>query len=158
MLNNYQKMVESVEKYKGFYVGRYETSLNGTTVQSQAGQTPMSNINWYQMYYYQDSTRNISNPYYGSSSSVVSSMISGSQWDAMLNFILTNTNDDGTGNTVACHVTSKTNVSHDREYSGGPWKTGGTDYTGTITYNDIANNIYDLEGNVREWTMEALRY
>lgn len=96
MLNNYQKMVESVEKYKGFYVGRYETSLNGTTVQSQAGQTPMSNINWYQMYYYQDSTRNISNPYYGSSSSVVSSMISGSQWDAMLNFILTNTNDDGT--------------------------------------------------------------
>ncbi len=46
----FDKMAKSVAKNKGFYVGRYETSLNGNTVQSKVGQTPMNNIDWWKMY------------------------------------------------------------------------------------------------------------
>ncbi|MGN1299672.1 MAG: hypothetical protein ACI4UE_06805 [Candidatus Scatovivens sp.] len=137
----FNKMVESVAKYKGFYVGRYETSLNGTTVQSKSGLTPMNNINWYEMYN-NSKTYSSSNENLG----VESEMIWGCQWDAMLKFILANEN-------YASHVTATNNVSHDLSDI---YYTGGTNYTGTVTYNDKAANIYDLEGNVYEWTQEAL--
>ena len=71
-------------------------------------------------------------------------MIWGCQWNAMLKFLLT-------GN-EASHVTARTNVSHDLTSS---YSTGGTDYTGSVEYNDIASNIYDLEGNIVEWNQNV---
>ena len=135
----FEDMAKSVAKNKGFYVGRYETSINGTTAQSKAGQTPMNNINWWSMYE-NSKTYSKSNPNLG----VTSEMIWGCQWDSMLRFIL-KTED-------AHHVTAKTNVSHDLL---AVYKTGGTDYTGNVIYNDKAVNIYDLEGNCIEWTQIA---
>lgn len=41
---SFNKMVESVAKYKGFYVGRYETSLNGNIAQSKSGEIPLCGI------------------------------------------------------------------------------------------------------------------
>ena len=149
-------MVESVIKYKGFYVGRYETSLNGTVAQSTSGVTPMNSTNWFRMYenslIYSSSNTSLG---------VQSEMIWGCQWDAMLKFIL--------AGTESSHVTSTSNAPHDyydaeSGYEAGyfenaPYRTGGTnyseDYTGSVEYNDKASNIYDLEGNVRERTQEA---
>ena len=136
---NFDNMVKSVAKNKGFYVGRYETSMNGTTAQSKAGQTPMNIGSWWKMYE-NSKMYSKSNPNLG----VTSEMIWGCQWDAMLRFILT-TED-------ASHVTATTNVSHNLP---AVYKTGGTDYTGTVAYNDISANIYDLEGNCWEWTQVA---
>ena len=141
---SFNKMVKSVAKYGGFYVGRYETSMNGSKAQSKSGETPMKGVDWYTMY---------TNSQTYSTSGVISEMIWGCQWDAMLKFILT-------GN-EARHVTAKTNVGHkSSDFSSTPYKTGGTNYSGvysgSTTYNDIASNIYDLEGNVWEWTQEAI--
>ena len=135
----FNKMVESVAIYKGFYVGRYEISLNGNVAQSKSGETPLKGVNWFEAYE-KSKTYSTSNTSLG----VVSEMIWGCQWDMMLKFILTGSQ--------ASHVTSTSNVSHDLSST---YKTGGTDYSGSIAYNDIAANIYDLEGNCWEWTQTA---
>ena len=137
--NNFNNMVASVAKYGGFYIGRYETSLNGNVAQSKYGEPPMNNLNWYELYKnsltYSNSNINLG---------VTSEMVWGCQWYAMLRFIL--------NGKEASHVTAKTNVSHDLSLV---YLTGGKDYSGSVKYNDIASNIYDLEGNVNEATQEA---
>ena len=98
MNEEYTNMIKSVKEYGGFYVGRYETSLktgvvgskiNETTMSASAGtETSSNNGNlWYGMYNKQDSNKNIRNPYYNSTA-VVSSMIWGSQYEAMLKVVI----------------------------------------------------------------------
>ena len=138
MNEEYKNMVESVQEYKGFYVGRYETSLNGTTVQSQLNTKPYDDTSkgWHDIYYYQDSNRYSSNPY-SQSATVTSSMIWGSQYDAMLNWLLENNKDIMFTTTLGNH-TSATTSSNSGQY-----------------IDDLANNIFDLGGNLREFTQEA---
>ena len=146
MQSDFNKMVASVAKYKGFYVGRYETSLNGTQVQSKAGQTPMNNVTWYETY--KNSKTYLQN-------GVVSEMIWGCQWDAMMKFI-------GIERALARGYVSQKKIN----FTTVPYKTGGTDYSTNytlkegdanyISYRDVVKNIYDLEGNVGEFTQEAL--
>lgn len=135
MNEEYTNMINSVKKYGGFYVGRYETSLSGAVAQSKAGQTPMVNRSWTNMYKYLDSNRNSSNPYYNNSQ-YVSSMIWNSQWNAMLNWILTGPD--------AKYVSDKSIGNLSSTVS----KTG-------ETATDCINNIFDLTGNVAEWTQTA---
>ena len=137
MQDDYNDMIESVIKYKGFYIGRYETSVNGTTVASTTGTTdtrPMASKEWYEMYKLQREFSNSST----SLSAVKSSMIWGSQYDAMLNWVIETKTD------VAKIITT-TNAPHDLDETYQP----GTQIT------DKINNIYDLEGNVIERTLEA---
>ena len=139
--NKFNKMVASVAKYGGFYVGRYETSLDEdkTMAQSKEGQPVMNYTEWHSMYVYSEKY---------SQKGVISEMIWGCQWDAMLKFILTGDEAE--------HVTAGDKVSHELD---NPYKTGGTNYSeiykGEIRYQDIASNIYDLEGNVYEFTQES---
>lgn len=91
--NNYNNMILSVDSFGGFYVSRYETtqtkdSSGNVIIGSKKNGTVFSGYNWYNMYLYQDSRKYASNPY-SSSKSVVSSMIWGSQYDAVLNYLLT---------------------------------------------------------------------
>lgn len=131
----YTNMVNSTNNFGGFYIGRYETSIVGNSVQSKSGKAPMSNLNWYNLYLNQDSNRNANNTYY-ETQSVVSSMIWGSQYDSMLNWVLAGmdksklqaTTYGNKGNTQAL--------------------------TGSYS-NDIINNIYDLVANNYEWTQEV---
>ena len=138
---DYNTMIQSIIKNGGFYVSRYEMSLddNGNAI-SQKGKIPASAAKsnstttigcntWYGLY---DKARTYSNSY------VNSSMIWGSQYDAILQFTLTNEEDSS-------KVNSKSNARHD--YSQ-PQKTGNDE-------NDKMINIYDLEGNLAEWTLEA---
>ena len=136
MQNDYNEMVESVSKYGGFYIGRYETSIDGETVASKVGMTPMSGATdsgntWYGMYKKQKEYASKNNL-----SSVKSSMIWGSQWDSVLNWILIGSDKE--------KVTATGNGNH----SGKVMDTG-------ATATDKMNNIYDLEGNRWEWTLEA---
>ena len=140
--NKYTEMVESIKKYGGFYVGRYETSLfteegtnstNGTVVKSVIGEQPMANIDWYKMYLSQDSNYE-KNPYHASTS-VTSSMITGSQWDTMLNYILKGSDKEKVTAITGNH-------------------TGTREETGKFG-SDIMSNIFDLSSNVREWTTEG---
>ena len=132
--SEYNSMIKSVIKYGGFYVGRYETSYNNQKVESIAGKKPMvstdSNQKWYGLYEKQKNYASANDI----SSIVTSSMIWGSQWDAMLNWMLTN---DDEKEKVTANSKSHTLTT-----------------TGS-TPNDVINNIYDLGNNLFEWTLEA---
>ncbi len=45
MKSDYEEMIASLEKYKGFYIGRYELTANG----EKTGAT-QTNVNWYTLY------------------------------------------------------------------------------------------------------------
>ena len=143
---DYKTMATSVKKNGGFYIGRYEISLStatessaGTsgTACSKAGVIPTSANNqatyrWYGLY-------SISKTYTVSENSVKSTMIWGSQYDAMLNWAKNGSDKD---------KITKTNIGNN---SGGILAT-----TGNSSYNnDSINNIRDLGGNLSEWTLEA---
>ena len=146
MQTDYKNMAAKVAKYGGFYVGRYETSLSdanassaGTTgtAQSKQGVIPTSAENsatsmWYGLYKVQNKT------YTGKNGSVESSMIWGSQYDAMLNWVKTGNDEDKITNTSLGN------------HSGSVTTTGNSNYP-----NDSINNIRDLGGNLIEWTLEA---
>ena len=143
---DYKNMATSVARYGGFYVGRYETSLSNATeaeakdgnAQSKQGVIPTSAANnstlmWYGLYKIQNKT------YTGKNNSVESSMIWGSQYDAMLNWIKNGTEEEKL-NDVSLGNNSSRSV----------------ETTGKNTYlNDKINNILDLGGNLLEWTLEA---
>ena len=141
MNKQYSDMVQSVENFGGFYVGRYETSLSTVTInkagiaQVQPGKKPIYNQTWYPNYYYQDNNLDTYNPYY-SNTAVTSSMIWGSQWDAILNWML---KDDKTASFVTAIRGN---------HSGAVANTGSYP-------DDFAKNIFDLSSNVAEWTQSS---
>ena len=131
--NEFNNMIESVITYGGFYIGRYETSINNEEVESKKNVLPTSSSlldkHWYDFYLKQ---KNFSSQF------IQGSMIWGSQYDAMLNWVLTGKDKE--------KMETKIYGNHSGEIQ----KTG--------MYNngtDKINNIFDLEGNLREWTLEA---
>ena len=145
--NEYNAIVKSVYENEGFWVGRYETSgmANSNTVGNikiVAGSNAyISDVNWYRMYAQQKK--------YAENRGMLGGMIQGAAHDQMLMFADTDANYS---------VTTKGQVAHtSSEGISSVYPTGNTAYPSgaTVSYKDIANNIYDLEGNVMEWTTEA---
>ena len=135
--NEYNEIVALVYNAGGYYVGRYETSnittTKGTAINVVAGTNfGISNINWYYMYAQQKAYA--ANK--GLGNKVKSSMMLGTCHDQMLEFV----NVEG-----KYDVTKAGNVKHN--FSGN-YNTGNQS-------TDMSKNIYDLEGNVYEWTTEA---
>ena len=138
----YKEMATSVAKYKGFYVGRYELGLEGDAPVSKKANTNGDVITtdannektymWYGLYkkcleYVVPEINN---------SSVISTMIWGSQYDAMMNWMKDNNIDvqaEADGSNTAKNMNSGTGLNP----------------------NDFLNNIYDLFGCGYEWTLEA---
>ena len=129
MKSDYEEMIESLEKYKGFYIGRYELSANG----EKTGAT-QTDVDWYTLY------KNCTT--LASGTKVKTRMIWGLQWDATCNwlassgFSITDSSTWGnySNNTAGGHGT-KQNTGYSES-----WK---------------ANNIYDFAGNCYEFTQEA---
>ena len=150
----FNNMVASVEKYGGFYIGRYETgNINQDTPVIQKGNTNISSQTWYNMY---KRCKNIK----GANTNVETGMIWGNQWDRTLMWLIETGSktkeqiaDDSTSwgnyyNATFEYVNSSGSTATKNENSSTKIPTGNTEYT-------KANNIYDLAGNVRDWTMEA---
>ena len=140
-VNDYAKMISSIKKYGGFYIGRYELSNEGV----QKGKATLTNTNWYNSYK-KCTTLNASDK-------VESKMIWGIQWDLTCDFIskkgeqksITDSTawgnyNNSTGNAAVIDGTTK--------------KYGSKQVTGYSEYWK-ANNIYDLAGNCYEWSQEA---
>ena len=138
---DYANMIASIQKYGGFYIGRYELSNEGV----QKGKETLTYTNWYNLYQ-KCTTLNASDK-------VESKMIWGIQWDLACDFIskkgeqknITNSTEwgnysDSTGNAAVM--------------DGETQKYGSKQVTGYSEYWK-ANNIYDLAGNCTEWTQEA---
>lgn len=150
----FNNMIVSVEKYGGFYIGRYETgNINQETPVVQKGNTNISSQTWYNMY---KRCKNIK----GDNTNVETGMIWGNQWDRTLMWLIETGSktkeqiaDDSTSwgnynNATFEYVNSSGSTVTKNENSGTKIPTGNTEYT-------KANNIYDLAGNVYDWTMEA---
>ena len=134
MISDYEEMIASIEKYKGFYIGRYELTANGE--KTGATQTCENGVNWHTLY------KNCTT--LASGTKVKTRMIWGLQWDATCNWLansdpgysITNSSTWGNyyDNTATGHG-SKQNTGFSES-----WK---------------ANNIYDFAGNCLEFTQEA---
>ena len=137
MVAEYKAMSESIKKYHGFWIGRYE--LTGTTekptVKSGDVLTAAEAGNWYGLYKAcQNVIRN--------NTDVKSTMIYGCQWDETMSW-LKNTEFKGREDKVDTDSSSWGNYG-----SGSPINTGSVS-----TYK--ANEIFDLAGNYYDWTQEA---
>ena len=137
MVAEYKAMSESIKKYHGFWIGRYE--LTGTTekptVKSGDVLTAAEAGKWYGLYKAcQNVIRN--------NTDVKSTMIYGCQWDETMSW-LKNTEFKGREDKVDTDSSSWGNYG-----SGSPINTGSVS-----TYK--ANEIFDLAGNYYDWTQEA---
>ena len=129
MKNDYEEMIASLEKYKGFYIGRYELTANG----EKTGAT-QTGVNWYTLY------KNCTTLAVGSK--VKTRMIWGLQWDATCKWLATS-NFDITNSSTWGNYSNNTAGGHGTKQNTGyseSWK---------------ANNIYDFAGNCYEFIQEA---
>ena len=144
--DEYKAMIESVSKYGGFYIGRYELSDAGV----QKAKQPLTKTNWYDLYQKCKILK--------ASNKVETRMIWGCQWDVTTNWLISSgakTSDEVNKDSSSWGNYYGTSVKADD---------GTTDIkaskksaklnTGVTTFT-MANNIYDLAGNVSEWTQEA---
>ena len=131
----FNNMIKSVEKYGGFYIGRYETgSLSQEKAVVVKGNSDIGSQTWYEMYKKCKELK-------GSNNKVETGMIWGSQWDRTLMWLVES--KDKTKEQI-CNSTDWGNYSN---------STGEAEAGYSESWK--ANNIYDLAGNVYDWTMEA---
>ena len=147
-VDEYKAMIESVSKYGGFYIGRYELSEAGV----QKDKATLTSTNWYNLY---NACRNSK---LQASDKVKTQMIWGCQWDVTMNWLISsgaktsdevNTDSSSWGNYYATSVKADDGTT-DIKAS----KKSAKLNTGVTTFT-MANNIYDLAGNVWELTQEA---
>ena len=140
-VTDYANMINSIKKYGGFYIGRYELSNEGV----QKGKATLTNINWYNLYK-KCTTLNASDE-------VESKMIWGIQWDLACDFI----SKKGKQKSIkdSRNWGNYSDSTEDAAVIVGTTKMyGSKQVTGYSEYWK-ANNIYDLAGNCWEWTMET---
>lgn len=148
--NNEAKEKEQIEKYGGFYLGRYETGqANLTNVSEKTGellveQTPISQKNKVVYNYIaQENAKKVARKMYDTNE-VKSALCSGIQWDLAMGFV--HQKIDGKGNKYNV-VTPQHSSQEFSRHTGTKAKTGQNEA-------DRVCNLYDLEGNFLEYIAE----
>ena len=166
----FDAMIAKVKSNGGFWVGRYETSnmvkgtstitaandaankvtvIKGTTtgIADTAYTDDGTGLNWYRMYAQQ---KNYAAKALGQSVTRTSSMIWGSQWDQIMIWMRKVENEAKDSFYVVNSLTMGNFGTNDDTDTGtsAPVATGNSE-----NYN--VKNIYDLAGNVFDWTLEA---
>ena len=163
----YLEIMESIKKYGGFYIARYELGYENNitpVVKKMNMSTVSNNMFWYRSYKSCLALK-------GSNNNIITMMITGSLWDETLDWLVSSgaTNSEGTALTYQLVASnSKTfgnyrgatfnyiakdaempTATETKEIDGSTLiPTGSAEYTKT-------NNIYDMAGNLLEWTTEA---
>ncbi len=147
----FARAIKSIEKYGGYYIGRYETGgLNGTA-KIVKGETNIARQTWYTMY---KKCKELA----GENRNVETGMIWGCEQDRVLMWLIESGNK--TKEQVCKDSVEWGNYSNNAvEYvtSSGSVATasGSTRIPAGASEQTKANNIYDLAGNVWDWGMEA---
>ena len=159
-----QAMYASVKENGGYYIGRYEAGRDSDgNVVVKKGADVYNNVPWSANGNMQETNgttggavelaRNFdtANGY----TSVTSTLIYGVQWDAVMKWMENIDNSNATG-TLTKYIQDSTGMGwYSNNYSSG----NATHQTGIdvdSNKSNCVNNIYDLAGNVYEWTMESL--
>ena len=132
--------IESVNNNGGFFIGRYEASNNNENMIVQKDKTSWNYVS------YTTALEKCTSKYTGKS--YTSSLLTGAAWDRTLGWIYE------TGNKTEMQIVGDSKDwgnYNDDTFSG----TTGLINTGSKEETK-ANNIYDLAGNVWEWTKEAV--
>ena len=151
--SEYTEMLDSVNRNKGFYISRYEASKkNSTTAQSKRGQNPWVNVS-------QTTSITASS---NMNESINSHLVYGVEWDSVLQWALDSQAIIGSASGGTKAITED-DVQKDSSSWGNYWNSAGGAASnsggysaqpgGTNEYWKV-NNIYDLAGNVWEWTQE----
>ena len=142
MVEEYNTTYQSIAKYDGFYIGRYEITGSVDSPTVEKGGTVITRQNWYNL---KKACTNVVSTEYAQST-----MVYGNQWDEVMAWLIAtgdktetqvNENSADWGNYSDSTGTAATN-------SGSPQTAGKNEAW-------QANNIYDLAGNCSEWTQEA---
>ena len=161
---NFYATIKSIEKYGGFYIGRYETGGLSETAVVRKMETDINNQTWYTMY---EKTKELS----GTNDNVITSMIWGSLWDETLQWLIDSGAKTSDGTTLTYELigsdSTKWGNYRNATFSYIPADATTPDETGTKAQNSRTllptgsaeytkvNNIYDLAGNVFDRTLEA---
>ena len=141
--NDFYNMTESVDKYGGFYIGRYELTENG----EKAGDI-IKQAEWYELY---NDSMQFDNNY------ITSGIIYGSLYDATMQWLITAGYTVGyTGGVDNYGNYRDADIKVEDEDMSIHVKSDGNAFAfsaGQISYTKM-NNIYDLAGNFQELTME----
>ena len=149
--SEYTNMISSVSINKGFYISRYEASQKGSaTAQSKRGQNPWTSVS-------QTSAITASS---NMKESLNSHLIYGIEWDSVLQWAIDSqaiigSETSGTKTITVDDVQSDSSSwgNYSNSTGGAATKSGAKRAGGTNEYWKV-NNIYDLAGNVWEWTQE----
>ena len=154
------KMYASVERNEGFYIARYEAGKEGENVVSKKGADVYNEIPWSANGIMQETTgttggavelsRNFANV--KNYKTVTSTLIYGVQWDAVMKWMENVSNPNVEGKK---YIQDSTGMGWYSDNSGdNPQKTG-IDIGEENRGSNQVKKIYDLAGNVFEWTMES---
>ena len=146
-------MLDSVRNNKGFYISRYEASMEDeTTAQSKRGQEPWVSVS-------QTKAKTASS---NMKTEMNSHLIYGVEWDSILQWLLDSQAKIGADTvgeplqTIAIEdiqSDSRSWGNYNNSVEGAAENSGSKQPSGINEYWKV-NNIYDLAGNVREWTQE----
>ena len=156
------KMYASVERNEGFYIARYEAGKEGENVVSKKGADVYNEIPWSSNGEMQETTgttggavelsRNFANV--KNYKTVTSTLIYGVQWDAVMKWMENVNNPNIEGKT---YIQDSTGMGWYNGNSGGSLKKTGIDIGEENKGSNQVKKIYDLAGNVFEWTMESYK-
>ena len=137
--------IESVNKYGGFYIGRFEAGKgsNSSSVEVKKGLNVYHSVSL-------DEALAKSNTMYSDNESVITQVISGAGWDRTKNWLV----ETGARSSYEEYGDSSTWGNYRNAVGNAAIGAGDVTTTGNSEYWK-ANNIYDLAGNCEEMTQES---
>ena len=156
-----KEMYISVKENGGFYIGRYESGKDSNSNVVVRKKVNVYNVPWSANGQMQETSgvtggavelaRNFDDA--NNYTSVTSTLMYGVQWDAIIKWLDNIENPNSTNGLKFIQDSTGMGWYQDNYEKGNPKRQTGIDVN--AEKSNCINNIYDLAGNVREWTMES---